>query len=117
MKKSKFTEAQIIGILNEQSQQDQKVAEVCRRHGISEATFYNWRSKYAGPSVGDIIGATPKTVITNENAFGLSFGSKTSVMMASAETIPALAPRACRKRNAIIISNELARAQPTEVMM
>ncbi|QOI98036.1 MAG: transposase [Flammeovirgaceae bacterium] len=35
MKKSKFTEAQIIGILNEQIQQDQKVAEVCRKHGIS----------------------------------------------------------------------------------
>lgn len=54
MKKSKFTEAQIIGILNEQSQQDQKVAEVCRRHGISEATFYNWRSKYAGMSVDEL---------------------------------------------------------------
>jgi putative transposase len=54
MKKSKFTEAQIIGILNEQSQQDQKVAEVCRKHGISEATFYNWRSKYAGMSVDEL---------------------------------------------------------------
>lgn len=54
MKKSKFTEAQIIGILNDQSQQDQKVAEVCRRHGISEATFYNWRSKYAGMSVDEL---------------------------------------------------------------
>jgi transposase-like protein len=39
MKKMRFTEAQIIGILNEQSQQDQKVSEVCRKHSISEATF------------------------------------------------------------------------------
>ncbi|QOI98241.1 MAG: transposase [Flammeovirgaceae bacterium] len=54
MKKSKFTEAQIIGILNEQIQQDQKVAEVCRKHGISEATFYNWRSKYAGMTVDEL---------------------------------------------------------------
>lgn len=54
MKKSKFTEAQIIGILNEQIQQNQKVAEVCRKHGISEATFYNWRSKYAGMTVDEL---------------------------------------------------------------
>jgi putative transposase len=54
MKQSKFSEAQIIGILNEQSQQDQKVAEVCRKHGISEATFYNWRSKYAGMTVDEL---------------------------------------------------------------
>ncbi len=43
MKKMRFTESQIIGILNEQSQQDQKVSEVCRKHGISEATFYNMK--------------------------------------------------------------------------
>jgi putative transposase len=54
MKKSKFTEAQIIAILNEQSQQDQKVADVCRKHGISEPTFYNWRSKYAGMTVDEL---------------------------------------------------------------
>jgi putative transposase len=54
MKKSKFTEAQIIGIINEQSKQDQKVAEVCRKHGISEATFYNWKSKYGGMTVDEL---------------------------------------------------------------
>ena len=54
MKKSKFTEAQIIGILNEQSQQGPKISEVCRKHGISEATFYNWRSKYGGMTVDEL---------------------------------------------------------------
>lgn len=41
MKKSRFTEAQILAILNEQ-EQGQKVAEICRKHGISEPTFQNW---------------------------------------------------------------------------
>jgi putative transposase len=40
MKKTRFTEAQIIGILNEQDQ-GMKVSDLCRKHGISEATFYN----------------------------------------------------------------------------
>jgi putative transposase len=50
MKKTRFTEAQIIGILNEQ-EQGLKVADISRKHGISDATFYNWKSKYAGMSV------------------------------------------------------------------
>lgn len=54
MKKIRFTEAQIIGILNEHTQQGQKVSEICRKHGISEATFYNWRSKYAGMKVDEL---------------------------------------------------------------
>lgn len=54
MKKSKFTEGQIIGILNEQTQQEIKVPELCRKHGISEATFYSWRSKYGGMTVDEL---------------------------------------------------------------
>ena len=46
MKKSKFTESQMIDILNEY-EQGKKVADVCRDHGISQPTFYQWRSKYA----------------------------------------------------------------------
>jgi putative transposase len=45
IKKTRFTEVQIIGILNEQ-QQGMKVSDLCRKHGISEASFCNWKSKY-----------------------------------------------------------------------
>ena len=47
MRKSKFTEAQIAFILK-QADEGTAVAEVCRKAGIAEATFYNWRKKYAG---------------------------------------------------------------------
>jgi putative transposase len=47
MKRSKFTEAQIAFILR-QAEEGTVVGEVCRKAGISEATFYNWRKKYAG---------------------------------------------------------------------
>ncbi len=47
MKKSKFTEAQIIFALR-QAETGVKVAEVCRKMGISEATYYNWKKKYGG---------------------------------------------------------------------
>ena len=53
MKKSRFTEAQIIGILNEQGS-GLKVSEICRKHGISEATFHNWKSKYGGLTVDEL---------------------------------------------------------------
>ena len=53
MKKSKFTESQIIGILKEQ-EQGVKVSELCRQHGISEPTFYNWKSKYGGMNVDEL---------------------------------------------------------------
>src|SRR5205085_12331465 len=47
MKASKFSEAQIAFVLK-QAEDGSAVAEVCRKAGISEATFYNWRKKYAG---------------------------------------------------------------------
>ncbi len=47
MKKSRFTEGQIIKILNEQKA-GKKIADICREHGISQPTFYGWRTKYGG---------------------------------------------------------------------
>ena len=47
MKQSRFTDSQIIAILK-QAEAGTPVPEVCREHGISSATFYKWRSKYAG---------------------------------------------------------------------
>jgi putative transposase len=52
MKRSKFTEEQIVGILREQ-EAGEKTADVCRRHGVSSATFYAWKAKYGGMEVSD----------------------------------------------------------------
>lgn len=52
MKRSKFTEEQIIGILREQ-EAGAKTAELCRKHGMSEATFYAWKTKFGGMDVSD----------------------------------------------------------------
>ena len=53
MRKSKFTESQIMAVLAE-GEAGVPVAEVCRKHGISTATFYQWKSKYAGMSVSEL---------------------------------------------------------------
>lgn len=53
MKKSKFTEAQIVFAIR-QSDQGVKVEQICRKMGISEATFYNWKKKYSGLGVSEL---------------------------------------------------------------
>jgi putative transposase len=50
--KKRFTEEQIIQVLKEQ-EAGMKTAEVCRRHGIWDATFYNWKAKYGGMDLSD----------------------------------------------------------------
>jgi putative transposase len=52
MKRSRFSEEQIIAILREQ-EAGMPTAEVCRRHGVSTATFYKWKAKFAGMGVSE----------------------------------------------------------------
>ena len=52
MTRSRYTEEQIIGLLKEH-QAGVSASELCRKHGISDATFYKWRSKYGGMEVSD----------------------------------------------------------------
>jgi putative transposase len=64
VKKSRFTEEQIIAILREQ-EAGMKTADVCRKHGISSPTFYAWKAKYGGM---DVSQARKLKVLEEENA-------------------------------------------------
>jgi len=64
MRKSKFTDEQIIAILAEQ-ERGMATSDVCRRHGVSSATFYKWKAKYGGMDVSD---ARKLKTLETENA-------------------------------------------------
>lgn len=52
--KNRHTEAQIIGVLNE-AEAGMKVADICRKYGISDATYYNWKAKFGGLTVSEAL--------------------------------------------------------------
>ena len=64
MKKQRFTEERTIGVLREQ-EVGAKTADLCRKHGISEATLYNWKAKYGGMDVSE---AKRLKALEDENA-------------------------------------------------
>ncbi len=64
MKRSRFTEEQIIGVLKEH-EAGMKTSDLCRKHGISEATFYNWKAKFGGMGVSE---AKRLRALEDENA-------------------------------------------------
>ena len=64
MKRSRFTEEQIIGVLKEHDA-GMKTSDLCRKHGISEATFYNWKAKFGGMEVSE---AKRLKALEDENA-------------------------------------------------
>ncbi len=64
MKRRRFTEEQIIGVLKEHDA-GMKTSDLCRKHGISEATFYNWKAKFGGMEVSE---AKRLRALEDENA-------------------------------------------------
>ena len=54
MKKSRFSENQIINILKEGESGAMNVPDLCRKHGVGQSTYYNWKSKYGGMEASDI---------------------------------------------------------------
>jgi putative transposase len=72
MKKQRFTEEQIIGVLKE-AEAGARTKDLCRKHGVSKATFYNWKAKYGGLMVS---GAAAKDARAGEcEAQGAAGGS------------------------------------------
>ena len=54
MKKKRYTSEQIVALLRKAEKAEESIGEVCRRHGVSEATFYRWRRVYGGMRVPDV---------------------------------------------------------------
>ena len=64
MKKKRFSEEQIIRVLKE-AEAGEKISEICRKYGISDGTYYNWKAKYGGMTISD---AKRLKTLENENS-------------------------------------------------
>jgi len=92
MKRTRFTEEQIIGILTEH-EAGAKCADLCRKHGMSEGTFYNWKAKYGGMTVSD---ARRLKALEDENA---RLKKLLAEQMLDGENISAIGPRTMVERD------------------
>ena len=92
MKKQRFTEEQIIAVLKEQ-EAGAKAADLCRKHGISEATFYNWKAKYGGMEVSE---AKRLKALEDENARLKKLLAEQMLDAAALRELLAKNGRACR---------------------
>ena len=106
MKRSRFTEDQIIGILREQ-EAGAKAADLCRKHGMSEATLYNWKAKYGGMEVSE---AKRLKALEEENAKLKKLLAEQMLDVAALRELLGKIGRALAKRDAVAhLQKEVAR--------
>jgi len=105
MKKSKFSEDQIVRILQECQSGQISQAELCRKHGISQGTYYVWKRKYSGMETDDVKrlreleaeNAAPKRMLSSNSHSGGASTTKSDPTRHSATSPPRAMPRPFRK--------------------
>src|SRR6056297_437820 len=101
MKRTRFTDEQIIGILSEH-EAGAKCADLCRKHGMSEGTFYNWKAKFGGMTVSE---AKRLKALEDENAKLKKLLAEQMLDMSSMKELLAKMygpPRGCKSRGDVL---------------